>query len=1289
MTSFSKWMAVACSAFIFSASSANAAITLTKDYLNASEGPVVLGEWNSNFDEARRIADEQNIPMVVFFGGISCGLCETLQLACLTDEFVSWQSQKKLVMVFTTESRSDAMKFARPLDSSGFPFIATYWNRNGVVPEKGSEFYQAFTARNGEMPEKGGTLANQLIRSIERVAGAYPYAGGDFLLSSDATCGLEVEVGYPSGRKVVVPLTRSNIPESYVNRLVCGTATSVVNWAAHETEKFFEVEIPDGLPASTRIPLALLSNDGFEQSTSAITVVEKQPNSLRNPSWLGEPFEAGEWTMDYDKALSRMKSGEFRYALLYFSGVLWCPHCQGLEEGVLRDPAFSAWCRSNDVALVEFDNPRRSDPKVPANDYDIREASGAPPTLLRYGIGSNSYAGKMESGASYISRKGIAVGDAQTPETAEFILQRNRRLGYEWGEGTYCAPGTGRNGYPTIVLLKQDGTVAGRFNRFAEGYNHPLEENMSRFDELLRLAEGEGEASCYPQTSELSIKVGGDSVAVDVQVNAVAKYFRIDGKAVGRVDFSATGASAENPIVLSVVTIVSGNVKTLASGEGCVSWEFDGTEQDCFLKVEAFRENRAYGRDTQVNAYVSSALVLEPAEATRSFSPEGRSFMIEVKKGARYRLEGFVETAPEGLRDDGLAADGGRYYVAERDGVIEFKAAAEEIRFQIWNPGAVAFDHAQLTVFEFERNGTVCVSRTGGSSGAVSVKVCVVDGDAKNGLRYDWDNETVLSWSDGEAGTRKIVFPLKDTGILEPNEMFVLQLCDAHGSAAESVSSECCEVMLSDIDTPILQRQRYDLQMFATLDAASALPPQTAYNVVDGKVSFKKVSGKLPRGVKLVYDNGKVSLSGVPSKTGTYEYTFRMAQKQNGSTVYGPDITISVVVVAPNDTASGGNALMGHPIKTTIPLYGIEDGIKFLKGVIQLTISTKNKISAKYSGIEKKSVTFKGCWHSMSNGFAEAAFESKGKVLGLTLDPEGSMTAAYSDPVNEVELSSGAPLLVGTDDFASPFSGKYTLSMEELASDDPAGWGYVVVKSIASSGKVSWSGMLANGQSISGTSYLTIDADGYAVLPVFRRKSKDYISAAVLLRPYGSTLEFPRAAKIVDGTRARWEHIVEPVSRHDCMVRGSWYDPSASLADLCFSQFADTRLRFYPVLGGWISERYGIPKEMPSGVEVDITDKGVEVAEKPSDLKIKFSRFHGIVSGSIKIMFGSKKVKASFKGVVLPGWHDCGCEVVNPADPFKIDESQQFAVGAAWISDKIEGRIVKRGFPVVIGVAGN
>lgn len=1268
-------------------------IGISEDIIDSSTGPIVLGEWNKNFSSGLAMADSKNIPMVVFYGGVSCGVCETLQRACLTDEFTSWQAKKKVIMIFTTDTtRGNARKFSIPEDGSevGFPYIAAYWNRFGTAPAKHTEYYMSFRGKDGVMPAKGGTLASQLIRSLEMVFGAYPYDGGDFLLpATNDVARLEVEAGYPAGTRVNVPLTRG-ATAAYVNRLVCGSETNVVSWANGETGvREVSVTIPDGCAAGTVIPLTLLRDDGDVAATSSVAVVAPQANSLHNPAWLGEDFAAGEWTMDIDAALRRAKDGEFKNVLVFFVGALWCPYCQGLEAGVLGTDSFLGWCRDNDIALVELDNPRRSSGTV-SEDLAIREASGAPPTLLRYESGNNSYAGRQESGASYLSRKGIAIGSATTPGTAEFVLQRNRRLGYEWGEGTYCAPGAGRNSYPTLVLLNADGSVAGRFNRQeADGYSCDFDENMSRFVDLLKLSGGAGESANYATTTTRTLTVGGESASAELQVNDSVEYFRLSGLSAASCSFAATGGNAANPLLVSVVRLVDGVETVVAAGTNGVTCAFSGSGE-YLLKLAAFSGARkqSYGGNTTFTSVVSTSLVLTPTESASTFAPAGRAAKLSVRKGVKYRLQGCAAPDASVLRDAGEATAGGRYYVAEDTREVSLTATDAEIVYQIWNPGKVAFDETSQTAFTFNGSTTFSVTRSGGSSGALSVRIPVVGGDAENGRRFVWDESTVFSWADGESGVRQAKIALRDNPSETSNQTFVLGLVAVGGTEASSVDSDTLAVTLCSTDKPVLPQAEYTVPIFTTLDAAAALDAQTVFNVQDGqKVKVKGVSGKLPAGIKLVCTDGAVVLSGSAKKAGTYTYSFVLEQKRGSETVVGTETTITFVVAEASNVAAGGNALLGKKINATLPLYAEEaGGVRALKGTLDVSLSAKNKITAKYCGLAGKKISIKGGWATMADGLVESGVLSgrTGQTLRIVLDAAGRIAAELDDPAAGLKLSSGEPLKVGVGSYASAFVGTYTASLIELSADDPAGDGYIVLKSLSANGKAKWSGALANGQSVSGSAFVTIDGDGNAVLPLLKRASKDYLAAAVRIRPNGKSLYFPRAMKTCANTVARWAHVANPATTHDCEIRGSYYDRDGVLDECCYTQFFKTNLLLSAGLDGFASATRGAVKTVASG-EVRVHPSSLELLEKSSDLKMSFNKRTGVFKGTMKISFERGYVKGKFAGVVLPGWHDCGCEgPPDPADPFGIDVSQPFARGAVWFSDTLNGAAATRGAVVTI-----
>ncbi len=646
--------------------------------------PTVAGDdtgvWLESFVTATNRSIRENIPLILLWGNEKCSECNLLEKEVQTASFLAWQREQPYLFCAIegvngkdagVNAGTGARDFAKTAGGkrkelkSGFPYVCLYWPKaDGTVTA------YSFTGRTGMMfSPNGKTLVAQFKASIEECfAGYQPIPQADvfsFVVGDTTYDRLEAE---PDTAYVDVPVTRDiKKGGSATTRLVSiwpdGLRTPVTNeiaWAATETLKYVRVSLDRGgaaFPVGKAITLFLSDVEGSTVGEGAIHFVAKQANSLCNPAWLEEEFAAGEWTMDMDKALEKAQNGEFERILLYFSGVLWCPHCQGLEDDLFNSDEFRAWCVSNKVGLVLMDNPRRV-PASSGDDYTIRTVMGPPPTLLRYAAGNNNYKQSMMSGASYLSRKSIPVGSASTSGTAEFVLQRNRNLGYEWGVGTYCAPGAGRAGYPTVILLRKDGSIVGRFNRCernesasgGNAYAHPKAENMARLNDLLLLEAGDGESSNYPSTTTLTHTIGGKSVS-RLQINDNVDFYLLSGVQAGDISFTS---SAAKPVLLSLQQ----NGDLLASGTNSVSFKLKKDTVSAgkiYLKVQAYPDRSLLvGANTGFEATVLSSLdpavIIDEANCYIYLDTSIVLQEIEADAGAKVVIKRTSGQLPFGMR---------------------------------------------------------------------------------------------------------------------------------------------------------------------------------------------------------------------------------------------------------------------------------------------------------------------------------------------------------------------------------------------------------------------------------------------------------------------------------------------------------------------------------------------------------------------------------------------------------------------------------------------------------------
>ena len=1132
-----------------------------------STGEVVPGEWNINFEACKAYSDENLIPMVVFCGNQGCGHCQDLQTACNSELFLAWQQRKQVVMSFNYLNR-ELERFTTPDRSinAGLPYISVYW------PKKdGSVFQMNFSGVAGRMPSTtGATLEEQFVNSLDLYLKSYPYDGGDFVLTGeDERHRLELAPGY-SKTAVDVPLTRGVSGTVARNRLNCNGVDYEVVWAADELSKTVRVEVPQGLASGAEVVLTLYDAENNLRGTSRIVVANRE-TSLTNPLWIDEksPDELGhgEWTMDLVAAESKE---DRNYTLVYFTGALWCPWCQGLEDGVLSKPEFKAWTERNKITCVCLDNCKRSP------DANPTKPNGAPPTLLRYEVGNNSYLGCTSSGGYYLSRKAIDTADA------EQILQRNHTLGYPGGR--FCAPEAARTGYPTLILVRKDGAIAGRFKSYGPDiHSYDTEENLARLDDLIRLAEtGKGEGDNYITTTK-RVLVCGEAVSSDFQINDAVEVFRLANVKVGTIDFAVAGKTKDVPLTLSLIQVDGGVQTVLATGSESVSFDFmPNTSSNVYLKITAFEKAQKWGANTAFSAEVTSSITL--------------------------------------------------------------------------HPGKISFVNREQWFLEKLDSAFVTVRRTGGVSGEIRAKV-VLDptrSEAVNGDRYVW-TDTEVVWEEGDEEDKVISFKLRDNGRDDGRQTFLLTLSgiqpDRLGDIRETT------VGLFDTDKPALAFETYDIKLYSTFDGANAFG-ETLYNAPEtGRVVVKKLGGKLPSGIKIKYDgtSQQVFFSGSTAKVGDYLYegAFGATAKD-----IGPRVGFKISVVDPEEE----NAYLSRVMKMTVPLFLSSGESGDMQGVVLFQQSAKNKLTAKYTDSRGKSVQFKGLWQSMEKGTAMTCLtDASNRMLEIVLAADGRFALRLDDVVLGISMVSGE-LNAGDWLSACSFDGRYTVALPTVEADELAGAGYLTLK--VSEGKVAWTGALGNGQKVSGTSYLAGDSRGLGVLAVHKVSSKFSFSGALLLRPNAASASKRRAVKSMEGTSVNWSM---NGYLHRCKAYGSWYDQTVGLDDCCIESSLPTSLYL-------ISD--------VDAVQVVVGAKGFTLVDADPYHKLKFSPNTGMISGFVP--FGDGSRKASFNGVIIPGWYDCGCEVPDPSDLFKIEVSQPFALGAAVFNGEADGRKVKCGHTVSI-----
>jgi hypothetical protein len=198
-------------------------------------------------------------------------------------------------------------------------------------------------------------------------------------------------------QSVAVPLVRTNDVSSVATNIFCfGSVTQDVVWAAEETSRSVIVDVRN---LAVNATMELYKSDRTLRASSTLYAVDDPGNSISNPKFVGEDFSWGEWTMDYGAAKDKVATDPDARLLAVFSGVLWCPYCEKIEESLFSSQDFKTWAVSNKIVLVLFDQGKKTEPQT--------AAGLAWPRLVTCQSDPGATADNAVSGAGYVSRKGI------------------------------------------------------------------------------------------------------------------------------------------------------------------------------------------------------------------------------------------------------------------------------------------------------------------------------------------------------------------------------------------------------------------------------------------------------------------------------------------------------------------------------------------------------------------------------------------------------------------------------------------------------------------------------------------------------------------------------------------------------------------------------------------------------------------------------------------------------------------------------------------------------------------
>lgn len=304
----------------------------------------------------------------------------------------------------------------------------------------------------------------------------------------------------------------------------------------------------------------------------------------------------------------------------------------------------------------------------------------------------------------------------------------------------------------------------------------------------------------------------------------------------------------------------------------------------------------------------------------------------------------------------------------------------------------------------------------------------------------------------------------------------------------------------------------------------------------------------------------------------------------------------------------------------SVPLYAEAEGGKRLAGIAAVSATSANRVTVKLTGEE--TLSFRGQWEEVNplSGAVGTTLSASGRSLAVSMDADG---------VFAVTLDGAATGAAAAFAQGAAFEGAYTVTLVPEAGDE--GVGRLTVK-ISRAGRASVSGVVGRGAKLSLSAALVANADGSATLPLYRRTPAGVLSAALRIAPnaaatWGSVGEMATVGA-ADGCRAAWEGRDGSLLAYE--VYGGYWKSGTTPQAAC--ALFDLPATLDVSLGG---ERIATVTAAGNGFAF----------ERGGALKtLSVTRSSGALNGRLMVALeDGRRVTATVAGVLLPGWHDCGC----------------------------------------------
>lgn len=1042
----------------------------------SASAPVVLGQWHAGFSTVKAYAEKNGLPLLaVWSNGEDCSHCKKLEKNLLTSQWKEYMQSSGVVYYFgCNEDTSQDDKYGgtgynwcwKNKSLTLFPFVRFYWKaKKGTRLADGTvlsaDTLLVDTAMTGDAFDNYKDVSNKgysyCISKAKKLFAKYAYApetgeyfGGEFGYADSPMSRLQAEVDLTTD-EVTVPLTRTNASvqaQCYTNYLVAtypaGTSSTIaaktfeIAWDAGEIEKTVDVPLPtsakDGYSAGKSITLVLTDAKKVGVATNHIAFVATQETTPANPRWIGEKTKDalgwGEWTMDLGVATNKVRTAGGTATIVLMSGSQWCPDCVATEKWILDTDEFKNWVKTSKIACVAVDLPKVDETGPSLLKYESYRTDTESVRYCSYNYSAITNDDlRVTGGAGYLSRHMVAADDA------EEIAARNWNLFTNAVPNGMCRPeclstsnaktGKFKTGIPALIVLRPDGTVAGRvyqLNNKSPSKNAP--EFVGRLKEIVaQIGDEEEESNDDSSTTAETIGTRETVSGKTISASDATDYYRLDAQAKDQLmTFRLKGADPAEVTLSLVSRTDKSGLELKASSTGnwtdetglVISYKVPNT--NCYVCVSYPVDKNGYAAsdspfafdsaaDTHRTYTLSTDIVLvpgddgQPADYTIADFDENPRVTVRLQEGQAYKITN-LDTSDAAFATYLYAGKGSDVYIARNDADAEIKFTQASFTYQKWVTGQISFDPVAVTASESDVFFWLEVARTGGTSGEGRAQVWL-DSTSTNhsDLVVFPSNGTNLVWEAGETGAKRLLVMITDNPYSDGTQRVRFYLSQSAGTS--DVGLGASEFILTLVDNDAAKPGKIGLEAVSPLPcAAGKIVVRAGSDSTLEATRSGGTTGTVKGSVKA--KTGEVDVEDVefaersdqpvqftytaPSKAGVTDYV--TITGKDGTKVDSSARQIKVQTVAANAPQFLRESLVvtgTRYVPLTAATVGVDPEYDEAEGAYSVSKtygSLPSGVKAVFSG---ETLTFSGV--PKQAGLFVAAYQlKKGSVAGLTLE---------------------------------------------------------------------------------------------------------------------------------------------------------------------------------------------------------------------------------------------------------------------------------------------------------------